>query len=160
MNSNITDDDLTKARKNWGDALVSISTTFEDQGVDAAIEIAGNIIDSLYGYKFDPVMFKPTLATGERTFRPTRDGCLSYFVGHNSDYPDDSGFGIKGWRSVSSETSNSLVCGDVALWMGWVMLTDKNGNITKVDKSWGYKRDEEGVLRIVLHHSSLPYNHD
>ena len=160
MNSNITDDDLTKARKNWGDALVSISTAFEDQGVDAAIEIAGNIIDSLYGYKFDPVMFKPTLATGERTFRPTRDGCLSYFVGHNSDYPGDSGFGIKGWRSVSSETSNSLVYGDMALWMGWVILTDKNGNITKVDKSWGYKRDAEGVLRIVLHHSSLPYIQD
>ena len=43
LNSNITDSDLTQARKNWGDALVSISTAFEDQGVDAAIEIAGNI---------------------------------------------------------------------------------------------------------------------
>ena len=158
MNSNITDSDITKARKNWGDALVSISTTFEDQGVDATIEIAGNIIDSLYGYKFDTVMFKPTLASGERTFRPTRDGCLSYFVGHNSDYPDDNGFGIKGWRSVVSETSNSFVNEEVALWMGRVKLTEKNGNTTTVDKSWGYKRDEEGVLRIILHHSSLPYD--
>ena len=35
--------------------------------------------------------------------------------------------------------------------------TDKDGNVTKVDKSWGYKKDAEGTLRIVLHHSSLPY---
>jgi hypothetical protein len=41
--------------------------------------------------------------------------------------------------------------------MGWVMLTDKNGNVTKVDKSFGYKKGADGKLRIVLHHSSLPY---
>jgi hypothetical protein len=41
--------------------------------------------------------------------------------------------------------------------MGRVMCTDKNGDVTKVDKSWGYKKDEAGTLRIVLHHSSLPY---
>ena len=158
MTTAITESDLTVARKAWGDALVSISTTFEDQGIDNAIEVASNIIDSLYGYKYEPVMFKPTFASGEYTFRPTREGCLSYFVGHNSDYPDDSGFGIKGWRSVVSETSNSFVHDEVALWMGRVKLTDKNGSITTVDKSWGYKRDEEGLLRIILHHSSLPYD--
>ena len=43
------------------------------------------------------------------------------------------------------------------MWMGWVLLTDKDGQVTKVDKSWGYKKDDSGVLRIVLHHSSLPY---
>ena len=158
MNSAITDSDLTAARKDWGDSLVSISTAFEDRGIDAAIELAGNFIDRTYGYNFDSVMFKPTLASGEYTFRPTREGCLSYYVGHNPDYPVDSGFGIKGWRSVVSETSNSFVQGELALWMGRVILTDKNGNITKVDKSWGYKRDEGGVLRIILHHSSLPYD--
>ena len=29
--------------------------------------------------------------------------------------------------------------------------------ISKLDKSFGYKKDPEGTLRIVLHHSSLPY---
>jgi hypothetical protein len=43
------------------------------------------------------------------------------------------------------------------MWMGWVTLIDKNGYITKVDKSWGYKQDPSGNLKIVLHHSSLPY---
>ena len=38
-----------------------------------------------------------------------------------------------------------------------VTFVDKNGQVTKVDKSWGYKLDNLGKLRIVLHHSSLPY---
>lgn len=32
-----------------------------------------------------------------------------------------------------------------------------SGKVTKVDKTWGFKKDEKGQLRIVLHHSSLPY---
>ena len=38
-----------------------------------------------------------------------------------------------------------------------ITLIDKDGQVTKVDKSWGYKLDGNGNLRIVLHHSSLPY---
>ena len=43
------------------------------------------------------------------------------------------------------------------MWMGRVDMTDKDGNVTTVDKSFGYKKDADGVMRIVLHHSSLPY---
>jgi len=43
------------------------------------------------------------------------------------------------------------------MWMGWVTFIDKNEQVTKVDKSWGYKLDDTGDLRIILHHSSLPY---
>ena len=38
-----------------------------------------------------------------------------------------------------------------------MVLIDRDGQVTKVDKSWGYKLDDVGNLRIVLHHSSLPY---
>ncbi len=41
--------------------------------------------------------------------------------------------------------------------MGNVMLTDKKGQVTQVDKTWGFVKDNQGKLRIVLHHSSLPY---
>lgn len=34
---------------------------------------------------------------------------------------------------------------------------DKKGQVTKVDKTWAFKKDDQGKLRIVLHHSSLPY---
>ena len=119
--------------------------------------MANGAIDAAYGYNLGPVLFKPTMASGEQTFRPTREGALAYFVGHDSGYPLDGGFGIKGWRAVVSETAATFIDGDVAMWMGWVTFTDKDGNVTKVDKSWGYKKDEEGTLRIILHHSSLPY---
>ncbi len=157
MTTPITEQELAQARKNWGDALVAVSKAFEEGGIDAAREVAGATLDAAYGYNLGPVLFKPTLASGEQTFRPTREGALSYFVGHSDDYPLDGGFGIKGWRSVESETAASFIQGDIGMWMGWVICTDKDGNVTKVDKSWGYKKDEEGTLRIVLHHSSLPY---
>jgi hypothetical protein len=42
--------------------------------------------------------------------------------------------------------------------MGTVVLTDKDGKSTRVDKTWGFRKDEKGVVRIVLHHSSIPYS--
>jgi hypothetical protein len=38
-----------------------------------------------------------------------------------------------------------------------VILTNDKDEQTKVDKTWGFNKDDEGKLRIVLHHSSLPY---
>ena len=157
MTTAITEQELAEARTIWGDALVAVSKAYDESGIEAATEVANGALDAAYGYNLGPVLFKPTLASGEKTFRPTREGALSYFVGHNDDYPLDGGFGLKGWRKVVSETSASFIQGDVAMWMGWVIFTDKNGDVTKVDKSWGYKKDAEGTLRIVLHHSSLPY---
>ncbi|MEM7058805.1 MAG: phosphoribosyl-AMP cyclohydrolase [Pseudomonadota bacterium] len=153
----ITETELAAARKNWGDGLIAISKAFEEQGIDGARGVAEGVIDAAYGYNLCPVLFKPTMASGEQTFRPTRKGALSYFVGNDPDYPLDGGFGLKGWRHVTSENSAHFIEGDVAMWMGWMIMTDKDGGVTKVDKSFGYKRDEAGVLRIILHHSSLPY---
>ena len=48
--------------------------------------------------------------------------------------------GIKYWRKVESETSSIFINENVAMWMGWITLTDKDGEIIKVDKSWGYKK--------------------
>ncbi len=153
----ITTDELTAARNAWGEGLIAISKAFEEGGIDEARPVAEDVLDAAYGYNWGPVLFKPTMASGDQTFRPTRHGALAYFVGHDTEYPLDGGFGIKGWRAMESVTSASFVEGDVAMWMGKVKLTDKNGNVTQVDKSFGYKKDPEGVLRIVLHHSSLPY---
>ncbi|MEM6308480.1 MAG: phosphoribosyl-AMP cyclohydrolase [Pseudomonadota bacterium] len=153
----ISDAELTQARDAWGDALVAISQAYETGGIDPARALAREVINTAYGYDLGPVLFKPTLSGGAKTFRTTQQGCLSYFVGHDADYPNDGGFGLKGWRETRSETAASFVDGDVAMWMGWFHFTDKDGQTTTVDKTFGYKRDEGGTLKIVLHHSSLPY---
>ncbi len=153
----ITEVDLQNALTIWGNGKVSISKAFEEDGIEKAREIASANLDSYYGYNLGPVLFKPTMASGAQTFRPTKDGALAYFCGHSEDYPLDNGFAIMGWRSMESVTSASFIQGDIAMWMGWVKLTNKDGSVTTVDKSFGYKKDPNGDLRIVLHHSSLPY---
>ena len=152
----ITEQDLAAARIAWGDALIAISKAYDEAGIDAARTLAEQTINAAYGYDIGPVLFKPTLAGGEQTFRPTRKGALSYFVAHDADFPGDSGFALKGWREVRSHSSAHFIEGDVGLWMGNVDFINKDG-VTRVDKSFGYKRDEKGNLKIVLHHSSLPY---
>ncbi len=61
------------------------------------------------------------------------------------------------WRTFESITSATFLESGIALWMGWIKLTKKDGSNTIVDKSFGYKKDNAGNLRIVLHHSFLPY---
>lgn len=153
----IVDSDVTEALRAWGDGLVEIATAYDADGIDAARTICSRVLDDLYAFDQRPVLFKPTLASGDQTFRPTKQGALSYFVAHDSEYPLDSGFALKGWRGCRSETAASFIDGDVAMWMGWVIVTDADGQETKVDKSFGYQRGDDGVLRIVLHHSSLPF---
>ena len=153
----ISEKDLSNARMAWGNSILEISKAFETAGIEMATTVADNMIDNLYGFNFGKVLFKPTLSGGSQTFRLTKEGALSYFVGHNSAYPNDSGFGIKFWRKINSDTSAIFVDDTVAMWMGWVNFVDRDGNVTKVDKSWGYKLDDAGQLRITLHHSSLPY---
>ena len=154
----ITETDLAKARTAWGDGLIAISKAYDESGIEGARAIAGDLLDALYGFEFGPVLFKPTLSGGAQTFRTDRTGTLSYFIGDNSDFPQDTGFALKSWCEVVSETSSFFIEGDVAMWMGWVTFTSKDGDVVKVDKSFGYRRAEDGSLKLVLHHSSLPYS--
>ena len=153
----ITIVEVEAAQKAWSNALVAISTEYDSDGKAAATRTADRAIDTAYGYSMGPVLFKPTLAAAPTTFRTTREGALSYFVGGNPKYPGDSGFALKHWRSYKIDNAAILITGNSAISMGNVALTDSKGNVTVVDKTFGFVRDGEGKLRIVLHHSSLPY---
>lgn len=157
VNFAISEAEVRAAQEAWGNALIQISTMHDNKGQRAAKDLAGKIIDSAYGYQYGSVLFKPTLASGEQTFRTSRAGALAYFVGGDKTFPQDSGFALKGWRKFATENASIFINGDLALSMGKVHLTDKNGQVTTVDKTWGFKKDASGVLKIVLHHSSLPY---
>jgi hypothetical protein len=157
VNRAITESEVLAAQKAWGDALVSISTTYDTKGKDAAKTLAGQIIDAAYGYQFGPVLFKPTLTMAPQTFRTTRAGALAYFVGDDPAFPMDNGFALNGWRKVEIKNTAIFISGNTATTMGNVNLTDKNGKVTTVDKTWQFFKDDSGKLRIILHHSSLPY---
>jgi hypothetical protein len=158
VNRAITESEVLAAQKAWGDALVSISKTYETEGKDAAKALAGKVIDEAYGYQFGLVLFKPTLTTAPQTFRTTRASALAYFVGDDPAFPRDKGFALNGWRKVESKNIGIFISGDTATSMGKVTLTDKDGNVVTVDKTWQFFKDDTGKLRIIVHHSSLPYS--
>jgi hypothetical protein len=153
----ITQEEVTAAQVAWCAALVDISSTFEAEGLEAAKTLAGNVIDAAYGYQMGAVLFKPTLTVAPQTFRPTREGALAYFVGDDPNFPADTGFALKGWTACSAENNAVFITGETATTMGNVSITGKDGAVTVVDKTWTYVKDDNGALRIVVHHSSLPY---
>lgn len=157
VSAQITEAEVLSAQKAWGDAVIMLSEHYAEGGIEKARDSARQVIDAAYGYNMAPVLFKPTLAPLPQNIRTTADGALSYFVGHDENYPEDDGFGIKGWTKVEFENAAIHFAGPIALTMGNVHFTDQNGTVTTVDKSFGYQQDEEGNLRIVLHHSSLPF---
>jgi hypothetical protein len=157
VNRAITESEVLAAQRAWGEALVAISTTYEVKGIKAAKALAEKVIDEAYGYQFGPVLFKPTLTVAPQTFRSTRAGALAYFVGDDPAFPMDNGFALKGWRKVEIKNEAIFISGNTATTMGNVLITDKDGKITTVDKTWQFFKDDRGKLRIILHHSSLPY---
>jgi len=77
-------------------------------------------------------------------------------------YAEDAGFAInggKGWSKVVFDNHQIELKGSVAIAMGNYYFTcAKDGSQTKVEYTFGYKRNDDGKVRIFLHHSSVPYS--
>jgi hypothetical protein len=148
----ITKADVAEAQQAWGEGIVTIGKAFSEG--DDYTEAAEEHIERFYAYGSHPVLFKPTLAAEEQ-FRGDFDGALSYFVGGSID--EDNGFAIAPYTDVRWENEATFVDSDSAMAMGNYYFTRTSGEEVKVEYSFGYVRDKEGDLKIVLHHSSLPY---
>jgi hypothetical protein len=156
----ITEAEVNAAQQAWCDGLVKISTTHQDGGDYKAV--ASQIIDDLYDYKEGQVFFKPTLAFGKNTFRNNREGALSYFIGGNAKFPEDTGFALKNWVKVrydNNATENGIqIHGEIAITMGNVYITNAKGEEVMVDKTFVFRRCKDGKLRLCVHKSSLPFD--
>ncbi|MEM1012216.1 MAG: phosphoribosyl-AMP cyclohydrolase [Planctomycetota bacterium] len=151
--SKVTKADVIAAQQAWGEGIVAISKVHSDGGDFEAR--ATEHINELYAYGMTDVMFKPTLAA-EDQFRETFDEALSYFIG--ADGTEDKGFAISGWTNVRWESNGIYVGGNDATAMGNYYFKKPDGSETKVEYTFGYVLDEDGNLRINLHHSSLPFS--
>merc|ERR1711871_1264831 len=159
----ITETEVLEAQKLWADSIASISKVYAEKGdyVAAAGEAAGK----LYGYGKSDVLFKPTKVT-KNPFRPTGEDAMSYFVGADAMKNDkfkgeDAGFAInggKGWKNVIFRNHKIDLNGPTAQAMGDYVFTDAtSGDEVRVEYTFGYKRNDDGKVRIYLHHSSVPY---
>merc|ERR1712178_77090 len=158
----ISEEEVQAAQAAWASAIKNISKTYLDGGdyVAAAGEAAGD----LYGYGHSKVLFKPTKAA-DAQFRPSASDAMSYFVGHQAvedGHQEDSGFAInggKGWSEVVFENHQTKLNGPIAIAMGNYYFTcAQSGSKTKVEYTFGYKKNEDGKPRIFLHHSSVPFD--
>ena len=153
--ADITEQDVIAAQQEWGEGIVAISAVHAEGGDYGAR--ATEHIDTLYAYGHGDVMFKPTLAADDQ-FRESFDEALSYFIGREGT--EDGGFAISGWTDVRWENNGIYTDDDSAMAMGNYYFTGPDGSETKVEYTFGYVLDEDGALKINLHHSSLPYSAD
>ncbi|TRD09978.1 phosphoribosyl-AMP cyclohydrolase [Erythrobacter insulae] len=152
----ITAEEVEAAQKAWGEGIVTIGQTFTDEGDYR--QTATDHINTHYAYGDDAtVLFKPTLAA-EDQFRENFDEALSYFVGKEGT--EDGGFAIAPFTAVRWENNGTVIDpdGDMAVAMGNYYFTGTDGSETKVEYSFAYEKDDAGDLKIVLHHSSLPFS--
>ena len=138
----------------WANGIVELGKTKGD--IITSKKLATDFINSLYDFKNGTVQFKPTKAS-EFQFRNDFDSALSYFIGSNPSFAEDSGFALNPWVDVKFKNDSINVFDNFGLAMGNYFFTDLKGEKTKVEYSFVYRREGES-LKIILHHSSLPYS--
>lgn len=145
----ITKAEVEQAQIGWGNGIVEIGAAKDFRA--AAIKH----LEKFYAFGDETVLFKPTLASVDQ-FRGTQKEALSYFIGQ--DLAEDKGFALAPYTKVRWENEGIITDGDTAMAMGNYFFTKTNGQEVKVEFSFGYIKDEDGKLKINLHHSSMPFN--
>jgi hypothetical protein len=152
----ITEQQINAAQQAWCDGLILISQTNRDGGDVKAV--AEKVLADNYAFSEGIVLFKPTLAFGDDTFRTDHEGALAYFIGNNPKFPNDSGFALKPWVSARFENAGTIIENEVAISMGNVWIKNESGDEVMVDKTFVFRRSPDGRLRLIVHKSSLPFD--
>lgn len=147
--------EVETAQASWATGVVKIGALKVER--EKCESYTQGFVNEHYDFNNKEVLFKPTKAA-IRQFRPTNEGALSYFIGGNTEYPEDKGFALQPWTKVRFENTNLILEEDRALAMGNYFFTSLDGNETKVEYTFGYIKGQDGNLKIDLHHSSLPFN--
>ncbi|MBQ4804613.1 hypothetical protein J8L88_17260 [Aquimarina sp. MMG015] len=151
----ITKKEIENAQKIWGEGVVQIGALHTDRSANETY--TENFVNDLYDFDNKEVLFKPTKAAIDQ-FRITKEGAISYFIGGNSKFSEDKGFALQPWTQVRFENAALILEENRALAMGNYFFTDTNGQDTKVEYTFGYRKYSNGKLKIDVHHSSLPFS--
>ena len=150
----ISKQEILDAQNAWGDGLIEIGKAYLDKGDYKTPTL--NMLNKLYGYEKGSVLFKPTRAA-KKPFRLTIKGALSYFIAGDPEFPEDTGFALEPWKHVRFENADLKLNVGQGMAMGHYFITDMQDQVAVVEYSFGYERDATGALRIILHHSSMPF---
>lgn len=144
----ITKEKIIAAQKVWADGIIAIGKAKDYK------KVASDYIDKVYAYDIGLVLFKPTKASVVE-FRYTKEDALSYFVGGKDS--EDMGFALAPYTKVRFKNHGFLIYCDFALAQGNYYFTNTKKQEIKAEYTFGYIKDQDGQLKINLHHSSLPY---
>ena len=147
--------EIEKAQEKWGKGIVKIGELKDSLKECRMFTI--DFINKMYDYENGIVQFKTTKSS-DFQFRGDVKAALSYFIGSDSDFNEDKGFALNPWVKVDFENNSINIINDIAIAMGNYFFTDNDGGKTKVEYSFVYKKNDIGDLKIILHHSSLPYS--
>jgi len=146
---------VTATQQKWGNLVIEIGNAYKkNQSLE---NLTSDLLHNIYAFNHCEVLFKPTLAKNNQ-FRTTKDEFLSYFLGQNKVCDEDSGFAIKGWKSIEFENYKITEQNNQLLAMGNYYFKDNEDKILKVEYTFGFIKVNSKELKINLHHSSLPYN--
>ena len=151
----ISKKEVLNIQEKWSDGLLNIGKLYRNSSDYK--QAALNYLSDLYGFHMGEVFFKPTLASVQQ-FRLTKDAALSYFIGGNSNFDEDSGFALLEWKAVRFKNIGLRIEGNIAIAMGNYYFQKEDKSEVKVEYTFIYKKDDYGKLCIILHDSHFPYN--
>ena len=139
----------------WADYVINIGKAYLEK--KNYIELTNSFLDNLYNFSTGKVLFKPTKASTLQ-FRSHRKEFISYFIGHKKVSDEDVGFALEPWKNIKFENYKFISINNLLISMGNYFFTNYNDEKVKVEYSFGYILEEkEDDLKIIFHHSSIPY---
>ena len=142
------------AQKSWARYILKIGASYRKN--ENFQDLTKSMIEELYKFDHDEIIFKPTLAQ-ETNFRFSSEEVLSYFLGNNKNFPEDEGFAIKEWTNIIFNNLKIKKIGNLIISVGLYYFVDKNNTKLKVEYTFVYESDKREELKIILHHSSIPF---
>ena len=145
-------EEIINIQKEWASGIVKMGELSNDR--DSLESFTSDFLDKIYDFD-NQVLFKPTKAANEQ-FRNSKGSAYSYFIaGDDRECQEDNGFALSNWTEILFDNSNIIINEDIAIAMGNYTFKNEASKI-KVEYSFVYK-NYGNEIKIILHHSSLPY---
>jgi hypothetical protein len=148
----LTEKDVLAAQQSWAQAVVEVGLA---DRWEAAHARATKLVSDHYILD-GSLLFCPTKASLSQ-FRQNLDAAVSYFVGNNMDFHEDTGFALQPWSAVRFENFGIQITGDFAVTMGNYFFQNAGGVTLKAEYTLVYRALQGIGLRIVAHHSAIPF---
>ncbi len=145
-------EEIIKIQKEWASGIIKMGRLSNER--KSLESFTSDFLDKIYDFN-NQVLFKPTKASNKQ-FRNTKDSAVSYFIaGDDRECEEDNGFALSNWTEILFDNSDIIINEDIAIAMGNYTFKNETTNI-KVEYSFVYKKYGD-IIKIILHHSSLPY---